>query len=396
MSSLKSTGAAATAAAEDYSGKLAHTRGQSTNALRDPHASLHMMGSREERESQVNSEKVISPYAGHRPQQRSFADILGDEAAQSAEEELSRQRSPAKAGANQNYQPMRLFDGQEEQAEPETPQKSKLSHINNNPKKYSHFEFADEPDETPQPAAGQPTRTKHDSQFSFGDFYTPAKPQATRGAPTRAQDVRHWDYDREAIGETPAPVLGKGRRDAETHFELMDDGERTDTSVLTHRPRGSAHNEGLGLYKNNLFKEDNEESTPVSNRTLGNITNLKDRGKDFEAHWEMKDEPTPGPKQAPALSEARKKAVKMMDHNWSPYGDSPAKENQNANQVTDRVSESFHHSNINIAGDGMGGKKGTNRDWLYGGGEEQPDGPKAVAPKKQNKNFAQPRAPWED
>jgi hypothetical protein len=59
------------------------------------------------------------------------------------------------------------------------------------------------------------------------------------------------------------------------------------------------------------------------------------------------------------------KAVKMMDANWSSYDKSPTAQKENQVRGEARFLED---NKINIAGDGMGGRKGTNRDWLYGGG----------------------------
>jgi hypothetical protein len=72
------------------------------------------------------------------------------------------------------------------------------------------------------------------------------------------------------------------------------------------------------------------------------------------------------------ISDDRMKAVKMMEANWKSYDESPSqKENKPSNDDDDG-------RGIKIAGDGMGGPKGTNRDWLYGSDET----PRAVPGKK--------------
>lgn len=391
QSSLKSTGAGPATSTQDHKEVLIRTRGNTTNALRDPHATLHMQPTREEIEG-VGASSVVNPYSGNRPQQRGFTDILGDDP-EGAHYEDRHAMSPNKIGGGKNYQPMRIFDGQEDVAEEDTPKGRPASqYIKPNPRKYSHFDFADGSDPNDAPQAGvafdKKPKSKHDSQWSFDDFVTPSKPQASKAL--RKQDVRHWDTDKEALGdETPAPAPGKGRRDAETHFELQDDGERV-SRPERGRQKGSVHNEGLGLYKNNLFnQEDAETADPEAQRALGNITNLKDRGKDFDAHWTMTDESPAHPQtQRPEpVPENRKKAVKMMDANWSSYDESP-KQKENT-----RLSEAQGDTRIHIAGDGMGGKKGTNRNWLYGGDEDE-EPPKPTTTRRSNLT-SQQRSFWE-
>ena len=385
QSSLRSAGAGPAPTAQDHKEVLIRTRGNSTNALRDPHATLHMQPTREEIEG-IEPSSVVSPYAGKkRPQQRGFTDILGDDP-EGTHYEDRRNMSPAKIGGGKNYQPMRIFEGQEEQVtEDDAPKARPTSqYIKPNPRKYNHFDFVD-PDDVPQPGVSfdERPKSKHDSQWSFDDFSTPSKPSTK--AP-RAQEVRHWDTDKDALGgESPLPAPGKGRRDAEAHFELQDDGERV-ARPERGRQKGSMHNEGLGLYKNKLFDQDDAQAESEAQRPLGNITNLNHRGKDFDAHWVMADESPAHPQaeRSQPMPETRKKAVKMMDANWSAYDESP-KQKENA-----RIGEDQKDTRIHIAGDGMGGKKGTNRNWLYGGDDEE--NPKPTAPKRSNltsqqKNF---------
>lgn len=348
-----------------------------------------MQPTREEIEG-IESSAVVSPYGGSRPKQRGFTDILGDNPEGSHYEDRHAM-SPVKIGGGKNFQPMRIFEGQEEQAaEDDAPKGRPVSqYIKPNPRKYNHFDFADGSDPNDAPSAGisldERPKSKHDSQWSFDDFVTPSKPTSK---PLRAQEVRHWDTDKEALGDqTPAQAPGKGRRDAETHFELQDDGERVSRPDRGHQ-KGAMHNEGLGLYKNKLFDQEDAQADPAAQRPLGNITNLKDRGKDFDAHWLMTDE-SPAHAQAERpqpVPEARKKAVKMMDANWSSYDESP-KQKENT-----RTGEDPSDTRIHIAGDGMGGKKGTNRNWLYGGDDEEL--PKPTAPKRSTLT-SQQRSFWE-
>ncbi|KAI0140159.1 hypothetical protein F4776DRAFT_653968 [Hypoxylon sp. NC0597] len=345
------------------------SRGNSTNALRDPHASLALFAPREEMDGSIAA--VISPRGGARPRQRDFAEILGDEPVESPSRERSESPSKAvapKAGVEKKFQPSRLFEEEETLEENNLPEAvaSPSRFIRPNPKKYSHFDFDDgsnEPQDAPRPADPTPKKTKHGSQWSFDDFVTPHKAKPSKVL--QKQNVRHWGTEDDEVQESPErkPVAPKPRRDAETHFEFVDDGPNGEPRAT--RPRGATHNNGLGLYKNNLYSEEGEETTPGDEpRPLGTITNLKDRGRDFEAHWDMTDDsPAQKPKSKPAVGEDRKKVVKMMDANWSSYDQSPV---QKENKPIAQRSGTDDERGIHIGGDGMGGGKGSNRDWLFG------------------------------
>lgn len=370
---LKSTGFAPPKQ-ESHNDVVNRTRGSSNNAMRDPHATLHLFGSREEIESAA-ADSVVNPYAGgHRRGQRSFADVLGDEPTGEHYDDAHRERSmsPSKVGQGKNIQPMRIFEGQEHiEEEDETPKNKRNTYIRPDPSKYNHFDFADgsDPQDKPKPgvAFDERPKSKHDSQWSFADFVTPQKAQPSKVF--RHQDARHWDTEASNVeGDDGTPNVGKGRRDAETHFELQDDGER-----LPHQDRAGAHPRGgmpgdkLGLNRNKLFDQD--DSTPEPQRALGNITNLSHRGKDFDPHFNMTDEsPAPNASRSQNVPDAHKKAVKMMDANWSSYDKSPAVQKENQSRSEARFLED---NKINIAGDGMGGRKGTNRNWLYGEDDDE-------------------------
>jgi hypothetical protein len=401
------------------------SRGNSTNIMRDPHASLSLFAPREELESEPAA--VISPYAGSRPRQRDFAEILGDnpsgehdatprasvispyagtrprqrsfteimgdqeEDAQTPSKNRDRSQSPSKAiapkiGAGKNYHPSRIFEENEEPSGPDTPEKAQGQDrfYRPNPKKYNHFEFADGSDPQDAPKAGTQfdnmPRTKHNSQWSFDDFVTPQKAQGHK--PPRGQQVRHWGTEDDEVEETPVkkPVAHKPRRDAETHWELRDDGEPSGEPRPSARPRGTSHNTNLGLYENNLYSEDGSVPKEASQdpRALGNITNLKDRSKIFDPHFTMTDDsPHHNVPAKPSASEDRMKVVKMMESSWASYDESPAHKENSKPPKTER--------GIVTVGDGMGGKKSAGgRGWAIGSdsdGEQQV--PAAVPGRKQ-------------
>ncbi|KAI1811466.1 hypothetical protein GGS20DRAFT_104461 [Poronia punctata] len=382
------------------------SRGNSANALRDPHASLSLFDSREEREEQLAS--VISPRGGVRPRQRDLTEILGDEEDVLGSPSAGRQRSASpnkaiaprggarppqrnfddllgedpvnghgssdnaiapKAGSSKNFQPSRLFDVEKDgdQEDATEDKRSQGPTYRPHPKKYSHFEFSDgsDPQDATRPVEPTPRKAKHDSQWSFDDFVTPAKVKPNKTI--HHQNVNHWDSDE----ETPKVLAqGKARRDAEKHFELVDDGN-SPAERRPVRPRGSTHNNGLGLYKNNLYDEDGKTPSPAQvQKPLGAITNRKDRGRDFDAHWDVDDDATPNKSEDKHIVGGdRKKAVKMMESNWAAYDESPVqKEKENKRE------------GIAIGGDGMGGNKGSSRNWMFS--DEDDTQPKNPGPQR--------------
>lgn len=379
LNCLKATGK--TTPVPDPNEAVIRSRGASKNAMRDPHASLSLFAPREQQLEDA-SESIVTPYAGTRPRQRSFTEIMGNQpdADEAASPSSGRERGSVapKIGAGKNFAPSRLFETDENAAlEPDSPDTvvSPSKHRLPHPKKYHHFDFADGSDPRDAAAAEAAAAkhrsrpSKHDTTWSFDDFTTPSKAQPSRGL--RSQQVRHWG-DAEAEAKEPAAAAAqKPRRDAETHFDFVDDGLPSGEARPNARPRGATHNDNLHLYENNLYNEDGSAPTPGPSKPLGNITNLSDRRKDFDSHWDMTDESPankPGQSQhSSKISDDRKKAVNMMNANWSLYDKSPAA----AAPAPLKENKSGNEHGIRIAGDGMGGKAGTNRDWLYGGDEDE-------------------------
>ncbi|KAH8676378.1 hypothetical protein BX600DRAFT_508538 [Xylariales sp. PMI_506] len=385
-SCVNATSSAASASAQNV-GLPSHARGNSTNVLRDPHASLALFAPREEAE-QETLPSIISPRGGAQPRQRDFAEILGDEPVHDVgSPSAGRQRSDSpsksiapKIGAGKNFQPNRLFDAEKVLEAPDSPENAASSnrYYRPNPKKFNHFDFVDGSDPSDAPQPGNPTfkQTKHSSQWSFDDFVTPQKHRPTKVLQQNNQAIRHWGAENEddiqEESEQQAAV-GKPRRDAEPHFEFVDDG-LPEGEPRVGRPRGAGQNTGLGLYTNNIYSEggaavdvDNSED-----HALGNITNLKNRGKTFTPQFAMTDE-SPAPKiEKPLVSQDRMKAVKMMDSSWDTYGESPAQKENNPIKSKPSTKGKSDDRGIHIGGDGMGGSRGTNRDWLFGDGEDEP------------------------
>lgn len=369
------------------------SRENSTNALRDPHATLHNFNPRE-----GEPDAPVSPYSGTRPRQRTFEEILGDDPDPDSFEQESPSKSfGAKIGAGKNFQPSRLFEKPEDiPSEPDSPVdlKSPPRFMKPHPTKYNHFDFVDGSDPANHPQAGvafDDIKSKHRSQWDFQDFITPQKPKYGKSA--RQQEVRHWGTDVNDIDESPAKPAahGKARRDAETQIELQDDGEGDLPSQRPGaRPRGAMQNTGMGLYTNHLVTEDGSE--PVQSpdpRALGNITNLTHRSKIFDPHFEMADEPShqDAPKDTAPVPEDRKKAVNMMQANWKAYDESPVqKENSKpAKNLSKDLRENGPNHRIKLGGDGMGNPKG-GRGWSLG---DESDEEKQPAPVPGRKGAAQ-------
>lgn len=346
---------------------------------------------------------AVSPYAGTRPRQRTFEEILGDDPNIGSPEQDSPSKAVApKIGAGKNFQPSRLFDKPEDvPSEPESPiedVKSPPRYMKPHPTKYNHFEFSDGTDPADAPKAGVPfdaIKSKHRSQWDFEDFVTPQKHKP--GKSLRHQDVRHWGTDENDAGESPAKMAarGKPRRDADTQIELQDDGE---ADLPSQRPgarqRGAGQHSGPGLHNNHMVREDGAE--PVQSpdpRALGNITNMKNRSKYFDPHFDMNDDsPQQDASKAPApVAEDRKKAVNMMQANWSSYDESPHAHKENSKpsrQISADLRENGPNHRIKLGGDGMGNPKG-GRGWSLG---EDSDEERQAAPVPGRKGAAKKAA----
>ncbi|KAI0489560.1 hypothetical protein F4859DRAFT_523506 [Xylaria cf. heliscus] len=406
---VKSTAATSSSTGQASTAIPDRSRGKSTSALRDPHASLSLFDSREEqertlasvispkagvrprqrgfteilgdepddeppspsagRQRSVSPNKAVAPRGGPRPRQRGFVEILGDEPVDGPESPETGRGQPIapKIGAGKNFQPSRLFEVDEtaNQSDSLEDDRSADRFYRPHPAKYSHFEFADGSDpqdqDTPLPDP-TPQKTKHNSQWSFDDFVTPAKVKPTKVL--RHQEAQQWEPEDNSEA-SHVSQQGKPRRDAETHFEFVDDGNAPADSRPA-RPRGATHNNTMGLYQNNLYDEDpNAATSTEGTQPLGTITNLKDRGRDFDAHWAMTDNPSPNKGEAKAVvSDDRKKAVKMMESNWAAYDESPVQK-ENKPVATRNGSKVNDDRGISIGGDGMGGGKGSTRNWLF-------------------------------
>lgn len=345
----------------------------------DPHSSLSLFGPRDETREESYTEKAIAPRASAKPAQRNYHDLfVGNDSApeDGAASPPKEKVVGSKIGAGKNFQPSRLFNNDE-------PEATTASPVKIHPTKYNHFEFADGSDEPKQVSKPARPKTKHQPQWDFSDFATPEKiPQKTR-----PQDTRNFaigDEEENAKSPTKYTRVIQPRRDAETHFELKDEGAPIE-QPLGH-PRGQGVNNGLGLYKSNLYGDDDSPNPPKEARPASSVVNVKDRKKDFEPHWKIgQSSPGLGEKTASEnnrpIPENRLKAVKMMNAQWQATDDSPEvpteakpqesatpfklpsmdKENMNMGFGKERAT-----TGIKTGGDGMGGRKGAASTWGFG------------------------------
>jgi len=227
----------------------------------------------------------------------------------------------------------------------------------------------------PKPQAASPMRpktTKHQSQWNFEDFATPAKvAQRIRG-----QDVVHFSYeDNSADVETPTAKTNaaRPRRDNEPHFELQDDGIPIERHVVpkprkdaeTHfqlkdedtpapnrtsgRPTSSASS-GHGLYANNVIEEGEDDDELVASQDkapLSTITNNANRRHDFDSHWLMTDAPPANGKTNNENNHpvGHRKAPSQMDSHWATDDQSrePVKGAPDQNRLRKGLESHWHH-----------------------------------------------------
>lgn len=326
---------------------------------------------------------VVAPRASAKPTPRDYSELFAgdeeDDVASPGKARRERSVSPAKSiapkgGAGKNYQPSRLFENDENSPAPKPNQRESM--YRPNPKKFNHFDFDDgsNPQETPIFHQSRQGKAKGASQWDFDSFNTPEKPKP-KNLP---QQVRHWGTDDDVVEQTPLgqPKQDKPRKDAETHFEFIDDGTPEVSRRMIGRPRGTGMNNGLGLYENNLYDSD---GTP-GNKTLdekpaSGIVPTKDRSKDFEPHFELTDKVAPV-NENKKVPEDQAKHVKMMEKSWQSYDASPGpNQKENARPTPAALSETTNalknrnnnqNKGISTAGDGMGGKKGSGRQWGFG------------------------------
>ena len=297
--------------------------------IKDPHASLDLFTEKDSEENvRVAQPALIAPRASAKPADRNYNELFaaGNEDYEPDTKSPSSARKPytqpitaPKGAGGLNYQPCRLFDQDAPQDLPAI--------YKSNPAKYNHFDIGETMDEDhfqhakPQTTKNVPLKAKsnkHLSQWDFEDFVTPEK---TRHR-VRAQDVRHfgWSDDEGEKVETPGkqPKVVQPRPDTKPHFEFNDDlSSQTPPNQTAGRQKGNAHSTGLGLYQNNLYEDEtNDTKSGHEKEPLSAVTTNVRRTKDFDKHWIMSDVATATGDENRPLAGDRTKAVQKTDANW--------------------------------------------------------------------------------
>ncbi|KAF1951862.1 hypothetical protein CC80DRAFT_453288 [Byssothecium circinans] len=358
----------------------ASSRRSTKNAMNDPHASLDLFQPRDVNQETSPSRPTVLRMQSAKPPPRDLNELFvgqeTDSPSPAKDASPSKRGIPVKSGGGKNYKENRLFEETEEEKAAPTP----MSSIKTNPKKYQHFEFGDGED-TPKVRQGdRPSRSRHQSNWDFDDFVTPEKSKGK----VLSQNVRHfgWSDDEEESSPVRRPVVHKERPNLNPNFEFEDDG----TPQGQRKPapsKGNLGNKGMGLYMDHVLGDDDENNDGTSKgdvkRALNDVTTHvknENRQKDFGSSWEMNDESPVHNKTSfkQNVPEIKKKAIQT---HWSHYENSPESRGINiaGNGMGSRKGTQFSlyddtpDENINKGvknmGNGMGGRKGTGFDWDF-------------------------------
>jgi len=202
-------------------------------------------------------------------------------------------------------------------------------------------------------------------------------------------------------------VVHHPRPDAETHFEFVDDG----TPVQKPRPtsKGRQHNDGLGLYRDNVLDPegaaDEKKEGGTAKKPLSTIVNVNadSRHRDFDSQFEMTDQSPSVSRVATnderggvkKLDENKAKVVKTMSASWQHGDDSPDEVDAKKENVP--VSEGGKaEKGIKTSGNSMGGRRDNERHWGFGDEDEdvKEETKKKIAPSGQSQS-AEAKSFWD-
>jgi len=314
------------------------SRGSTQTATHDPHASLSLFQPRQVSDEASHNAQPIAPRAqSAKPPPREYSELFVGENTGSPSPLV--EKIPAKAGSGKHFKASRLFDEEtEEDRIAATPRG-----IKTDAKKYKHFEFGDGED-TPavRETARSTTKAKSQANWNFEDFATPSK----NDIKTRPQAVRHFGWsDDDETSPVRRPIVHKPRP-MEPHFDFADEG----TPEAQRQPvstKGNLGNKGQGLYEDHITHTTDDRHDGAfkgdDHRALNDVTTVvknKNRSKDFGAHFDMRDD-SPGANELAHSKLPRHETRSSMNTHWGAHQDSP------------------ENRGINIAGNGMGSRKGT-------------------------------------
>ncbi|KAF1944160.1 hypothetical protein EJ02DRAFT_399258 [Clathrospora elynae] len=327
------------------------SRASTSNAMNDPHASLSLFQARDVGEDEANPSALhanATRAQSAKPPPREYSELFVGEHAGSASP--SPNRIPVKAGSSKNYKANRLFEEPEDdQSENRAPKSIKTSS-----KKYDHFTFGEGEDtpkarDTSHPTRHDQNRNRNDAHWDFDDFATPEK--ATAKTQPLAERHLSWSDDETEVSPVRRPIVHKARPDADPHFDFVDDG--TPEAQRRQAPtKGGRGNKGQGLYEDHVTHTTNSAHDGAAKgdvkRALNDVTiavENKNRSKDFGSQWEMADN-SPGVGKNGSSKVPTHETRSSMNTHWGAHQDSPG-----------------DGRGINIAGNGMGGRKGTEAAW---------------------------------
>lgn len=185
-----------------------------------------------------------------------------------------------------------------------------------NPNRFNHFEIGggEEALELDQSRAMYKSNPNRFSHFQIGDdSENPATPQKPARAPLSEQ-ARNFGHTEDTETPPARHHVAKPRRDADVHFEMVDEKEGDDERIIS-----SYQNRGKGLYENRLFGDDGEampsEKETKASRPLS-VAHNANRQKDFDDHWDVNDS---NPSPFKPIPSDRQKAIKQMESSWDPY-----------------------------------------------------------------------------
>ncbi|KAJ4363725.1 hypothetical protein N0V95_001041 [Ascochyta clinopodiicola] len=362
------------------------SRGSTANATNDPHASLSLFKPREVDDAELPSGHPTAPRAmSAKPPPREYSELFVSENAGSPSPQ--NQRFPVKGGANKKLQTNRLFDETEEDRIAAT---TPLKVTKTDPKKYNHFEFGDgEDEETPrgrETARTQGPRDKSKSQanWDFEDFVTPEKTNPK----TQPQAVRNFSWEDDEVEPSPVRVerVHKARPGTGHQFEFEDDG--TPAARKAQAPtKGGVSNKGQGLYQDHVTGNDDDEGiTRGDGRALNDVTkDIKNnnRPKISGSQWDTDE--NAGFSRSNENEKPGKAGHQASKSNFGFYDKSPQaggyKINIAGNGMGNRAGTQFslfddepeepkaddrsigNHKGIKSTGDGMGGRKGADKSF---------------------------------
>ena len=286
-----------------------------------------------------------------------------------------------KGGGGQKFQPIRLFENMSNEAS-DTPQAQKGNARQSHSKNYDHFQFGDGDEEQSaghQAQSAKPKTKKHQSQWDFEDFMTPEKVPIRN----RPHETRHFGLGEDGpIADSPAKNTAKvnqPRPDAKAQFEFQDDGSGAGERRPGAQPRGNVQAHGMGLYQDNLFDQEAEGKSSEmgkKNHALASVTNLQQRGKVFDHHFNIQDQPSSpavGNNDGKHIPENRSKVLKALESQWEANDMSPASGGERKGKENFPTAAGAKNIGIKSSGDGMGGPKG-GRSWGFG---DESDGEEA-------------------